>query len=638
MAENTSVETTEVIICGCGPTGALLSVLLSQFSVPHIVLERDAQINVDPRGIVLDEDGIRCLQACGVYSDIFTDIGQCIGKFLFIGSKHSDLYHKPFMVMDYSTTEGGTGHPGFISHKQPAIEHHLRKQSAKYAFAHLRLGANVHSVSEDEAWVYVGYSDPLQNSQTIRGKFLVGADGKTGFTRKNYLEPRGVTLDRCEGVPYDQEWVALNWKISYPTPATHPDFPLWKKNYTPEQVYDEFFPKDFRFLGNPDRPAVCGRFGPEPDRLWRFEFIVQQGEDGSEMAAPSEIAKIVYPYITHSGGRYELPEDKIMYPLDCIEVLRCRPFRFSARSCNEWAHGRVVLCGDAAHVFPPFGGQGITSGFRDALALAWRLRLAIGPSSGRSSMDHHQLLQGWYTERKQQFDKSLRSTVENGRYLTEKSPVRIFIRDWYLWMLQQVPSWRHWLHLGSRREGMTRYTWEDAKGMAFLPQLGGGVNLPQVFATDGDAEPFDAPVFFTDDILFNSSKDGLFQLLVILSPTEALQGVDEMLQGVEAASDGHIQENDVSVFVGSTDTCSVDQLHRKVYRFATGDEFAKSSLCSGRPAPIGYDPDTMVKVIGVDKFVVLRPDRFVFAICSTKAELLHAAEQVRNLCTAGYLS
>lgn len=71
------MESTNIVLCGCGPTGALLSVLLSQASVPHVVLEKDLEVNEDPRGIALDEDGVRCLQACGIYDKIFTEIGQC---------------------------------------------------------------------------------------------------------------------------------------------------------------------------------------------------------------------------------------------------------------------------------------------------------------------------------------------------------------------------------------------------------------------------------------------------------------------------------------------------------------------------------------------------------------------------------
>ena len=74
---------TDIVICGCGPTGAMLSALLSQHEVPHVVLEKEVDIAADPRGIALDEDGIRCLQDCGVYDKIFSEIGhsmQSLGK------------------------------------------------------------------------------------------------------------------------------------------------------------------------------------------------------------------------------------------------------------------------------------------------------------------------------------------------------------------------------------------------------------------------------------------------------------------------------------------------------------------------------------------------------------------------------
>lgn len=69
-------EQTQVIICGGGPTGALLSVLLGNAQVPNVVLEREECITTDPRGIALDEDGVRTLQAIGIYEKVFTQIGS----------------------------------------------------------------------------------------------------------------------------------------------------------------------------------------------------------------------------------------------------------------------------------------------------------------------------------------------------------------------------------------------------------------------------------------------------------------------------------------------------------------------------------------------------------------------------------
>jgi hypothetical protein len=75
--EVTDYEATDVVICDCGPTGAMLSAYLGQMSIPHVVIEKETEITTDPRGIALDEDGIRALQGIGVYDQIYSDIGTC---------------------------------------------------------------------------------------------------------------------------------------------------------------------------------------------------------------------------------------------------------------------------------------------------------------------------------------------------------------------------------------------------------------------------------------------------------------------------------------------------------------------------------------------------------------------------------
>ena len=185
-------------------------------------------------------------------------------------------------------------------------------------------------------------------------------------------------------------------------------------------------------------------------------------------------------------------EGDVAFPEDCIELLRASPFTFSARSCNRWALGRVILCGDSAHVFPPcepcflasllhshtycatVGGQGIASGFRDALSLSWRLALAVRPNPP----PHTPLLEAWYLERKQQLDHSLAVTVANGSVCTERNLVRRFVRDWLIWILSLFPAGRKSLE---QKRGLAQYRWSS--GMPFLPELGGGKCFPQVFCT-----------------------------------------------------------------------------------------------------------------------------------------------------------
>ncbi|CRG91798.1 hypothetical protein PISL3812_08851 [Talaromyces islandicus] len=593
MENSTQYETTDVVICGCGPTGAMLSAYLGQMSTKNVVLEREPEITTDPRGIALDEDGIRLLQGLGIYNEIYSEIGTCMQLFKFVGGSVPNLDREPFLEMDYGTTEGGTGHVGFICHKQPVLEKALRRSMTANGFSDLRPGCSVVKLAEDKNWTY--------------------SDGKTGYTRKKYLEPMGVHMDRAHNSFYEETWVALNWEISLPSPQNHPDFPLWA-------------------LG---RPAVCGRFGLRADRLWRFEFVVLKGENGEEMAKPEVVEKIVFPYITHPGQRYGLAHD-VQFPKDCIKVLRSRPFMFSARSCNKWSKDRVVLCGDAAHVFPPFGGQGIASGFRDAASLAWRLALLCQrPTQGVIS--HNDILTAWYTERKQQLERSLASTIENGMFVTERDPVKIFFRNWSLWFIGFVPAWRHQLRLGRRKDGMIRYQYEN--GMPFITSMNGGLCVSQVYCKPVRTGAGD--VYFTDDVIFNGKK-GLFQILVYLKDEEEISSACADLDDIESISQGHICDEDVTFIVEE----KMDQLSKQgnptlkspVYTLASAKEFTHSSLCLGRPEPINYDPYRLGKELNGERYTIIRPDRFIFASCSTKDKLRQSVISLASYLTKGKLS
>ncbi|KAI1612263.1 putative monooxygenase [Exophiala viscosa] len=633
VTTNDHTETTDVIICGCGPTGALLSALLGQRFVNNVVLELEKEVVTDPRGIALDEEGIRLLQQIGVYDKVHSEIGETLGRIHFISGKQG-LITEPFMEMDMSSTEGGTGHVGAICHKQPVMEEYIRQSARRCPSSVLRLGATIMEIQEDGNWVRAKYLDDHGKERWIRAKFFVGADGKTGFTRKRYLEPKGVVLETVSGYEYQETWVAVNYHMDLPTPETHPDFPLWKLNHTPEDVYDAFFPTGFRFIGNPDRPSVCGTFGPRKERLWRFEFVVDvdKGEDPNEMATYEKMSEVIFPYLTHPGQRYGL-NAAVQYPTDCMHLLRSRPFSFSARSCNKWSVGRVLLCGDSAHVMPPFGGQGIASGFRDAAGVAWRLALACRPDFKGS---HERLFNGWCLERKQQLDRSIAVTVANGNLTTARSPLKIFVRDWILCFMRLVPSFRRKIELGPRALGMVRYQWKD--GMAFLPDLAGGRCLPQVYcrsvllADKGDPPP----VQFTDDVIFHPESKSTLRLVVLVDNLEQAGEAHSELASLDlaTASNGEVGTDEACYLVMSPE-CQLQQpsniLRQRVYRIATGEEFQSSTLCENRPPPVGYDMYRIKTDLGGRKYVLVRPDRFVFAACYTGQELVEACRRISRI-------
>lgn len=136
-------------------------------------------------------------------------------KAQFVSGTHHDLHARPFLSLDTSSvrsfhqhdlpqlltvakSEGNTGHVGVLAHKQPVLEKHLRSVVQGCPTCELRTSCTLTSIFEDGNWVYVTYSDASGTEKKLRAKFLAAADGKTGFTRKMYLELKGIQLDWAE--------------------------------------------------------------------------------------------------------------------------------------------------------------------------------------------------------------------------------------------------------------------------------------------------------------------------------------------------------------------------------------------------------------------------------------------------------
>lgn len=117
----------------------------------------------------------------------------------FVPGTASNLMTPPFLGIDLTSSDGGTGHVHVIFHKQPELERSIRDAILLSPCSELRSNALLASIVEDESSVTVEYTDQSRTINRIRAPFLVGADGKTGYVRKRYLEPKGVLMERCEG-------------------------------------------------------------------------------------------------------------------------------------------------------------------------------------------------------------------------------------------------------------------------------------------------------------------------------------------------------------------------------------------------------------------------------------------------------
>ncbi|KAJ6787998.1 hypothetical protein PWT90_01110 [Aphanocladium album] len=340
-------------------------------------------------------------------------------------------------------------------------------------------------INASSGWAVPSLNDSLKTRPKLR------ADGKTGIVRKQFLEPT-AGIKQVQGTyRYEGTWIAANLRISLPTPDSHPMFPLWKLGYTPAQVYDLFWPQGWHFCSPPGKPTASGRFGPYDERLWRHEFR----EDSAN--ADTDCEELLWDHLRpmislwRDSGEGREFEQVISYPQDCIEVLRCRPFTFSHKVVNRWFEKRTILIGDAAHVFPPFAGQGIGSGFRDAHQLAWRLALLVSNTGGDASSSppshtalratlqgRDRLLNSWEKERTASVDDAAYFSMLVGALCNKKPSLGVHLalklQSLLEWCSFLPPSYWHPL---SRKE---RQGFAGVRDGFHLHKFGGGLRLAQI--------------------------------------------------------------------------------------------------------------------------------------------------------------
>ncbi|KAJ5698333.1 hypothetical protein N7462_000338 [Penicillium macrosclerotiorum] len=322
---------TNVVIVGAGPSGLVLGLFLAQYQVKSIILEKEHEITSDPRGVVLTGDALRSLWKLG--------LGK---RMAWIGQGASEpIFHEWFQILiaAYATKEVA-----------------LRDQVAASEFCTLRSSCEVVEHEHNTEGVTVHYLDPEEKLYQVHALYLIGADGKRGIVRKCFLEKSAGIRQETGIFEYEGTWIAANLKITLPTRKSHPEFPLWKFGYTEEAVYDLFWPANWHFCRPPGKPVACGRFGPLSERLWRHEFAVPEwnyNDDDESSEAHNIFWEHLTPMITRTVRVSRGEAATVTFPSDCIQVLRCRPFRFSHKVVNRWYSGRIALIGDAAHVFPP---------------------------------------------------------------------------------------------------------------------------------------------------------------------------------------------------------------------------------------------------------------------------------------------
>ena len=172
--------------------------------------------------------------------------------------------------------------------------------------------------------------------------YVIGCDGASSFVR------RSIGAD-WKSLGYDQDWLVIDI-------ALHPGALLPE---TMMQVCD---------------PARLTTYVPCRDPYRRWEFQLVEGDTRDRMERPEEIEALLDSWLPRSD----------------YDIRRAAVYQFHAATASEWRSGRVLLAGDAAHQTPPFLGQGLNSGLRDAVCLGWKLPLVLSGECDDSLLDSYQ--------------------------------------------------------------------------------------------------------------------------------------------------------------------------------------------------------------------------------------------------------
>jgi 2-polyprenyl-6-methoxyphenol hydroxylase-like FAD-dependent oxidoreductase len=328
-------ETFDVAVVGYGPVGAALAILLGQQGHRVVVLERHTEPYPLPRAVHYDHEAARILQSCGV-AEQCAKIVEPAEVYEFQNADGTAL------VRFGRRGNGLSGWPLSSMFSQPELEAVLFARVDELPVIDVRRGWPVTDVVEDGDHIVV-HSD----TGVARARYVVGCDGANSTVRQ-------LTGIAMEDRAFFYDWLVVDVVFDEP------------------RVFD---PLNVQIC-DPARPTTVVSGGPGR-RRWEF------------MALPGE---------TVEGLNEESTAWRLLEPFDArpdnARLEKHAVYRFQARWVEEWRRGRVLLAGDAAHQTPPFAGQGLCAGLRDAANLAWKLDLVLRDLAPDGVLDAYGLERG----------------------------------------------------------------------------------------------------------------------------------------------------------------------------------------------------------------------------------------------------
>ena len=380
-------EHVSVVIVGGGPTGITAATLLAQYGVDTMVLERWSQVYPQPRAVHLDDEVYRILARLGV-ADEFGVISRPARGLRLVTR---DLTVLAEFNRDSAVTPNGF--PAANMFDQPALEELLRRNLKRYPCARLRPDTEVLGIT-----TAVSERPRLQvrdrtsgHESVVTADYVLGCDGANSVVR----DAIGSTM---RDLKFDQRWLVVDVETTV-------DLRQWDGVH---QVCDE------------QRAATYMRIG---DARYRWEFALLDNESADDFASLAALRPLIAPWTRHVGDAE-------------LTIMRVAEYTFRAQIADRWRSGPIFLLGDAAHLTPPFIGQGMGAGLRDAMNLAWKI---AGVCRGELSAD---ILDSYQQERKPHAGQMIALALRIGRAMTAGGRFGSAVRRLVLPKLRLVPGVR----------------------------------------------------------------------------------------------------------------------------------------------------------------------------------------------------
>ena len=340
--DRTGAEPFSVVIVGAGPVGVTAATLLGQYGVDCLVLDRWDGVYAQPRAVHLDDEIYRILARLGV-AEAFAALSRPTR-----GLQLVDRNHRVFAVLDRAADRGRHGHPQANLFDQPELEQLLRTNLRDQSSVSLRGNAEVTDIAQDgQGRVRVDFTDRLTGQpESVLATYVLGCDGANSVVRSAI----GSTM---EDLKFEQRWLVVDV-------ASMVELDQWEGVH---QVCD------------PDRAATYMRIGAS---RYRWEFRLLEGETAADFGSVEALLPLIGPWVEG-------------IPCDQLELVRVAEYTFRAQLADRWRDRNVFLLGDAAHLTPPFIGQGLCAGLRDSMNLSWKIAGVLCGDLPPSVLDTYQV-------------------------------------------------------------------------------------------------------------------------------------------------------------------------------------------------------------------------------------------------------